>query len=121
MVKDIAYFEKVAFAVAASHDDLRTCAESEAKHEDGDIEYAAQGRSSQFHFAHTSKKRGVGHAYKLLHQYADENGVGYFPNLSVAVVFHCFLDRGLCRCGMVCEVTQLNPYGQLRQRKSPAE
>ena len=121
MVKDIAYFEKVAFAVAASHDDLRTCAESEAKHEDGDIEYAAQGRSSQFHFAHTSKKRGVGHAYELLHQYADENGVGYFPNLSVAVVFHCFLDRGLCRCGMVCEVTQLNPYGQLRQRKSPAE
>ena len=121
MVKDIANFEKVAFAVAASHDDLRTCAESEAKHEDGDIEYAAQGRSSQFHFAHTSKKRGVGHAYELLHQYADENGVGYFPNLSVAVVFHCFLDRGLCRCGMVCEVTQLNPYGQLRQRKSPAE
>lgn len=121
MVKDIAYFEKVAFAVTASHDDLRTCAEPEAKHEDGDVEYATQGRSSQLHFAHTSKKRRVRHAYELLHQDADENGVGYFPNLSVAVLLHCILKRGLCCRGMVCEVTQLNPYGQLRQRKSPTE
>lgn len=121
VVKDITHFQEVAFAVAAPHDDLGTCAEPETQHEDGNIEYAAQGRSSQLHLSHTPQKRGVRHAHELLHQYADEYGVGYFPNLSVAVMLHCFLKRGLWRRGMVCEVTQFNPYVQLRQRKSPAE
>ena len=72
-------------AVATRHQDLRTDAETETEHEDGDVEDAPQGGGSEFNLTDSSEEGGVGHADELLHEGAQKNRIGDGPDLRVFV------------------------------------
>ena len=72
-------------AVATRHQDLRTDAETETEHEDGDVEDAPQGGGSEFNLTASSEEGGVGHADELLHEGAQKNRIGDGPDLRVFV------------------------------------
>ena len=72
-------------AVATRHQDLRTDAETETEHEDGDVEDATQGGGSEFNLTDSSEEGGVGHADELLHEGAQKNRIGDGPDLRVFV------------------------------------
>ena len=72
-------------AVATRHQDLRTDAETETEHEDGDVEDASQGGGSEFNLTDSSEEGGVGHADELLHEGAQKNRIGDGPDLRVFV------------------------------------
>ncbi len=71
--------------VATRHQDLRTDAETETEHEDGDVEDATQGGGSEFNLTDSSEEGGVGHADELLHEGAQKNRIGDGPDLRVFV------------------------------------
>ena len=71
VVEDAADAAVVALAISPSDKDLRSDAESQAKHEDGNIENAAESRSPQFDFVHVAQECRVGHTDELLHERAD--------------------------------------------------
>ena len=72
-------------AVAAGDEYLCPDAESERHHEDDHVEDAGNGRCAQLHLAHTAQKGSVGHSYHLLHDEADEDGVGDAPDVTVGI------------------------------------
>ena len=57
----------------------------EGHHEDDHVEDAGNGRCAQFDFAHAAQEGGVRHTDQLLHDEADEDGVGDVPDLAVGV------------------------------------
>ena len=68
-------------AVATRHQDLRTDAETETEHKDGDVEDATQGGGSEFNLTDSTEEGGVGHANELLHEGAQKNRIGDGPDL----------------------------------------
>ena len=64
---------------------LRADAEAEPQHEDGQVIYARNGRSTQFHFAHPPHEGRIGHADELFHEQTDQDGVGHLPYFAVGI------------------------------------
>ena len=85
MVEDASYAQIFSLAVATRHQDLRTDAETETEHEDGDVEDAPQGGGPEFNLTDSSEEGGVGHADELLHEGAQKNRIGDGPDLRVFV------------------------------------
>ena len=85
VVEDAADAQIFSLAVATRHQDLRTDAETETEHEDGDVEDAPQGGGSEFNLTDSSEEGGVGHADELLHEGAQKNRIGDGPDLRVFV------------------------------------
>ena len=85
VVEDASDAQIFSLAVATRHQDLRTDAETETEHEDGDVEDAPQGGGSEFNLTDSSKEGGVGHADELLHEGAQKNRIGDGPDLRVFV------------------------------------
>ena len=77
LIEDVADLLIMLLSVSAGNQNLRTDAEAESDHEDGQIEDASDGRGTEFHFAHTPQKGGVGHSDQLFHDEADQNRVGH--------------------------------------------
>ena len=85
VVEDASDAQIFSLAVATRHQDLRTDAETETEHEDGDVEDATQGGGSEFNLTDSSEEGGVGHADELLHEGAQKNRIGDGPDLRVFV------------------------------------
>ena len=85
MVEDASDAQIFSLTVATRHQDLRTDAETETEHEDGDVEDATQGGGSEFNLTDSSEEGGVGHADELLHEGAQKNRIGDDPDLRVFV------------------------------------
>ena len=85
VVEDASDAQIFSLAVATRHQDLRTDAETETEHEDGDVEDAPQGGGSEFNLTDSSEEGGVGHADELLHEGAQKNRIGDGPDLRVFV------------------------------------
>ena len=85
VVEQRAYLAVVLLAVAAGDEYLRADAEAEGHHEDDHVEDAGDGRCAQFDLAHAAQEGGVRHSDELLHNQADEDGVGDVPDLAVGV------------------------------------
>ena len=83
VVEDASDAQIFSLAVATRHQDLRTDAETETEHEDGDVEDATQGGGSEFNLTDSSEEGGVGHADELLHEGAQKNRIGDGPDLRV--------------------------------------
>ena len=92
MVEQLADFAVVLLAIPAGDEYLRADAEAEGYHEDDHVEHAGDGRRTQLDLAHAAQEGGIGHAYHLLHNEADEDGVGDVPDLAVGV--SCLLHIG---------------------------
>ena len=85
VVENAADAQIFSLAVATRHQDLRTDAETETEHKDGDVEDAPQGGGSEFNLTDSSEEGGVGHADELLHEGAQKNRIGDGPDLRVFV------------------------------------
>ena len=85
VVEDASDAQIFSLTVATRHQDLRTDAETETEHEDGDVEDAPQGGGSEFNLTDSSEEGGVGHADELLHEGAQKNRIGDGPDLRVFV------------------------------------
>ena len=85
VVEQLADGAVVLLAVAAGNENLRADAEAEGHHEDDHVEDGGDGRGAQFDFAHAAQEGGVRHSDELLHNEADEDGVGDVPDLAVGV------------------------------------
>lgn len=85
VVEDASDAQIFSLAVATRHQDLRTDAETETEHKDGDVEDAPQGGGSKFNLTDSSEEGGVGHADELLHEGAQKNRIGDGPDLRVFV------------------------------------
>ena len=85
VVEDASDAQIFSLSVATRHQDLRTDAETETEHEDGDVEDATQGGGSKFNLTDSSEEGGVGHADELLHEGAQKNRIGDGPDLRVFV------------------------------------
>ena len=94
VVEQLADGAVVLFTVAPGNENLRADAEAEGHHEDDHVEDASDGRCAQFDLAHAAQEGGVRHSDELLHDEADEDGVGDVPDLAVGV---CGLLHG-CGC-----------------------
>ena len=97
LVEQGPYLAVLSLAVAAGDEYLRADAEAEGHHEDDHVEDAGDGRCAQFDLAHAAQEGGVRHSDELLHDEADEDGVGNVPDLAVGVCGLCHA----CEWGLV--------------------
>jgi len=71
------YLAVVLLSIASPDKDLGSLAKAEADHENGNVKYAANSRSTQLHFSYTTQKSRIGDINNVLSQQCQKNRIGY--------------------------------------------